>query len=49
MADGGLHAEAETPFGQSAGAGIGGNVDENGENRGYKYSYSSNRMSRVWL
>ncbi|KAJ8915911.1 hypothetical protein NQ315_015526, partial [Exocentrus adspersus] len=39
MADGGLHAEAGTPFGQSAGAGINGNVDENGQSRGYKYSY----------
>lgn len=39
-ADGGIHAEAETPFGQKAGAGISTDLDENGNSRG-SYSYSS--------
>lgn len=41
LAEGGLHAEAGTPFGQAAGAGLGGTVDNDGNNRGYKYKFSS--------
>lgn len=40
-AEGGLHAEAGTPFGQAAGAGLGGTVGKDGNNRGYKYSFAS--------
>ncbi|EFA01684.2 hypothetical protein TcasGA2_TC007258 [Tribolium castaneum] len=43
-ADGGLHAEAGTPFGQQAGAGLGGTVDASGNRSGYKYHYSSSRL-----
>ncbi|XP_060532075.1 uncharacterized protein LOC132705491 [Cylas formicarius] len=35
---GGLHAEAETPFGQKAGAGLGGAVDANGRSAGGLYA-----------
>lgn len=43
-ADGGLHAEAGTPFGQSAGAGLGGGVDAGGNRVGYKYHYATDRF-----
>lgn len=39
-AKGGLHAEAGTPFGPAAGAGLGGIVDgANGKVEGIKYKY----------
>ncbi|XP_050306881.1 uncharacterized protein LOC126743710 [Anthonomus grandis grandis] len=38
MSQGGLHAEAETPFGQKAGAGLGGKVDGNGQAVGGLFS-----------
>nr|XP_008192327.1 PREDICTED: merozoite surface antigen 2 isoform X3 [Tribolium castaneum] len=37
-ADGGLHAEAGTPFGQQAGAGLGGTVDASGRAAGGLYA-----------
>lgn len=43
-ADGGLHAEAETPFGQRAGAGINGSTNPDGSNSGYMYSYKNNNV-----
>lgn len=43
-ADGGLHAEAGTPFGQAAGAGLGGTVDATGNRSGYKYHYATSRL-----
>lgn len=39
-ADGGLHAEVETPFGQRAGAGINGSST----GPGYMYSYRNNNL-----
>ncbi|XP_050299872.1 uncharacterized protein LOC126738542 isoform X2 [Anthonomus grandis grandis] len=38
MSHGGLHAEAETPFGQRADAGLGGKVDGHGRSVGVLYS-----------
>lgn len=40
-ADGGIHAEAETPFGQRAGAGINGSTDGNNN---FMYSYKNNNV-----
>lgn len=47
MADGGPRAEAETPFGQKAGAGLGAEKGENGQTRGFAYSYAANAFKKL--
>lgn len=43
-ADGGMHAEAETPFGQKVGAGINATINSDGTKGGYVYSYKNNNV-----